>query len=794
MHNEKMPANPFRQETEKRTSAILNYIQRIVLKEYQPDPEREAELKKFFAKRLPRERADAIYEKLMAYTADKAAHVAAENKAIEEQEKNADKTAGKHEKRSRRPFEPDQDLLTEIKVLLEDAETKKIFSETYAEARMDAKEYRRSDLGREWHVLNEKIEKLEKEYEKVQQDLFTKRLTTRSSESSAKSRAERLAEALLKLNAEREDLRSLANRELTTQNTDAAAAFSFETLLNYKRQLQGQDKFVWLPSRKEIHADTIAALQNGRWPVLVGEAGTGKSKQADAAALTLTGYLPVKVGAKENMSTAELMGDLAIDPKTGGSFTLYGPVVRAFTGFEDSRQTRPAVSTGRVLRVDESGLMGKEPFATFKELRQVDAGDDLFGREVLPGATSIWTTNPVGSRYPGRRPLDPAMRREVAEIPVPYPDQSAEKPELYEFAIAALLDEDGHIQVTEKELAPAYEEKKELPDTDPRKKPFEDGSIPVAEDVLISDPADPHHGVLWRLVNAVKTLQDAFVRHNLVPSLRPPCELYVTTANDDTMTLGPTGSEELTLSSSTITLGELASWMQGYKDRLQKQNKDFQVGAFSDWIALKLKTYLKQADSGDRAKIKAIFDYYHLLEKGPDLTDTKPITPKRIGYLSPRVPRPFHVEQPAKTSEAVAPSMEMRTISEAREILTKQLILEDGSTVMVAENSVEIGPADESVPVVIGQQFRLNGRDYTFVGIVEEDGNQHNGKLVGKVAGEELHAIFEPEQVDRGVFVYNTDLLLEDISTIPEMMKACWATTCENNQENNPEKVPAPTW
>ena len=109
-----------------------------------------------------------------------------------------------------------------------------------------------------------------------------------------------------------------------------------------------------------------------------------------------------------------MLEDLAVD-QTGGSYKEYGPLMQAFTGFEDSRQKTPSYPTGRICDFEESGRLGPRAYSIIKEARGLTTGDPLNGKPVLPGAGAIWTTNPVGPRYPDRRAPDPAMRRELAE-------------------------------------------------------------------------------------------------------------------------------------------------------------------------------------------------------------------------------------------------------------------------------------------------------------------------------------------------------------------------------------------
>lgn len=739
-----------------------------------PDPDKEKVLREYYATRSARDRANSVYDKLKALEADK-------KTALERGE----------------VFEPDADLIREIKVLSEDDTTRDLGSKTFTTARTEGKQYVRSAIGKEWHELNQHIERLEKEFIQVERDIFLKRLKTRSAVSSTESKATRLTKELLELKSKRDKLKSLSDRVHTPENTDAAAAFQFETLVRYADQLK--KGFVWLPTREKIHAETVAALQNGRWPVLIGEAGTGKSDQADAAAFELTGYLPTEIQCEKSTDKTALIADRGIDAATGGDYFIYGPMMSAYTGFEDSRQSKPACATGRIVRFDEAGYLGEKAYGILKGARQKQVGDDFYGHPVLPGATSIWTTNPVGPRYPGRHEVDPAMRREIANIHVDYPDQSADNPETYEFMLTALLDQNHHIEVAKEELAPAYE-KQELADEE--KKPLQDGRIPMAKDVLIEDTTDTKHGALWRLANAVKTLQNAFIYGNTKPEMIPADALRFTEDDKGNITLGGTGGEVLTLSTTTITFGELKSWMSGFSNRLQKQNEAYQVDTFSAWIALKLKTYLKQVDVADREKIKAIFETHHLFDHTNDLTNAPPITPKEIGYLSPRVPRPLHLklpEPPPKDPEAPPSAKEAPPSLEALPVTTKQVIIEGGATVTIIEGryldtTLHAEEGDETGVINLGRRFRIKDNDYTFAGIVEQKDCLDNGKLVGKPAnGEEIYNVFTPEQVDRGVFVSDTDSLIEDINgSIKDAMQTHWEKICKNNSTNNPDELVMP--
>ena len=212
-----------------------------------------------------------------------------------------------------------------------------------------------------------------------------------------------------------------------SENTDFAAIVSYEQLSGYHEQLN-KDGFVWLPSRNEIQRKIVNALLNHRWPVLIGESGTGKSHQANAAAMELTGYGPTKVACSSKTGEIDLIKDIAMDRETGGSYEAYGSLMNAFTGYENSMQEDSAFPTGRIIRFDEAYRMPHDGsgYSIIKEARQLRPGDMFYGKKVLPGASAIWTTNPPGTRYPDRYVPDSAMRRELAEISVPYPEMSDE--------------------------------------------------------------------------------------------------------------------------------------------------------------------------------------------------------------------------------------------------------------------------------------------------------------------------------------------------------------------------------
>lgn len=721
---------------EKIARLISRYIEtRVIGKNKSAGEDEEKEIKEYYASMDPKEKADTLYSKLMAYMLDK--QVEAENK------KEAKIKGEKFEQEESDPY-----LISEIKTLYEDKDVKKLIPDSYGEARVDEHKLRSSELAMLWQNISKEINEMEEKYKKLEQDLHLKRISGHGQISSAESRMARLAEKITAGENRKNEIESLKGLDKLAENTDVAANIQYEKLKQYKKQLD--EGFVWLPSRKKIHRETVSAILNHRWPVLIGEAGTGKSDQADAAAIELTGNPPTEIECESITGEKQLIKDVAIDPKTGGSYEEYSPLMRAYTGYDNSAEKEPAVKTGRIARFDESGRLGSKAYAIIKKVRQKKQGDDFYGRKVLSGAGAIWTTNPPGQRYPGRYAPDPALRRELAEIKVLYPEMSKENPELYEFMLTALFDENNQVRAAKNELAPAYE-RKEIPED--TRNVLDDGNVIVAKDEIIEDITDKKHGALWRFAGAIKALQESFVYGNSETEKYPDTLLRFKEDDDGNIEIINEGGELLTLSTSTVTLGEISSWMSGFNERRQKQDPDFRVDTFTEWLNFKIKTYLKQADKADKAKIEAIFKHFHFLEDSlPDVKQAKPLTPKEIGYLSPRVPRPVHIEKPVRAGEK-QDEAEQDQGKEAEEHKTDMVVLENGKRVLMKINDFTSAlGGKELLKVALGRKFIVNNEKFSFAGVVEDEKSEHNGKPIGRLASEEeLHRVFSEEELDFGI-------------------------------------------
>lgn len=698
-------------------------------------------LRKQFAEYFTvRERSELLYEKVVAYIKTRQTLV---------REKQGEETEQK-------PESVDPYLVAEINALWQDAHVQEKFTKKYAESRQSFEDAKTNPFGRELDQIDKSIDRLEADHEQVVQKLFLKTAGDRADvESSLKSKAAFLSRQLNAMRQRKGQLLSLErgidvageakSKEVlpTPEVTDTLALEQYKQLREYRDQ--AKEGFVWLPHFKRIKQEIINHLQNGRWPSLVGEAGTGKSELADAAAVALTGEMPTHVACDSRTSVQDILVDKHIEH--GSSYEVYGPAMQAATGYENSLEEKPSVAHGRIVRFDEWGRLGERVYSKIKELRQLRAGKLLEGKKVLPGFAAIMTTNPPGSRYPNRTKPDAAMRREIGEIAVDYPPQSNQDPEVYEFMLQALMDQNYHINAAKQELSPFYDQKR----FDPTRQVEIDAKRKgVAQDELLENPTDPKHGVLWRLSFAIRELQNAFNYGNRV-DIPETALRFKEGANGqlEVVKAGDTGGEQLTLSNTTITLGELAKMMSGFNERYSKDDPDFHTKTLTEWVQYKLRLFLEQTDADDREKVRAIFNHYRLFDAPPDIKHADPLTPRDIGYLSPRVKRPLVIETVTGTAQAQEPKRERTRNLETLNTWTAILTDQTEAKYIPGENW-RFQKQGKPIDVRSGTSFTLNGERYIFAGRIEDPTSAHNGKLIAKLANEDLYEAFTKEQIEQG--------------------------------------------
>ncbi len=795
-------------ELDRRKQGISRYVNEWVLGKNKGT---DVDLKDSFKDFSPREKAEILRDKLRAYYAT---DVLIRREKYSIKEENGIKKRIENPDYKGEPVSPY--LISEIKALWEDQKAQELFVESYAGEKFDRKIRESSELWQKWQDTNETISDTREAYEAEARQLFLKKLRRPDQISDAQGRSGQFARELIDLKREKDLITHLEGLPHSPENTDIAAFIMFDTLLRYRKQL---DKgFVWLPSREDIHNQIIASLQNGRWPVLRGEAGTGKSEQADAAILALTDEQPTYIKCGSNTGEHDLIGGDAVDHVTGGSYKEYGPPVRAATGYigyEDLRKINPEYNTGRGVRFDESGRLGNKGYSVIKELRQkrfatpediekwknrqslleelkkrpatpedneklkkyaVEAAKLLEGKPVLPGFCAVFTTNPEGVRYPDRSEPDPALRRELSYITVDYPEMTVEDPELYEFMLSTLMDHNKHIHVAKNELSPAYEKvhmKGVL-----KGMRLDDGREIISEEKLIADPTDKEHGALYRLAFALRSLQDAFNYGNMTDI--PDTALRYNTNAAGKIEIVPLGGDPLTLSSSTITLGEIKSWMKGFNERRLKDDPSYQVDTLTQFIQMKLKGYVTQADDADKEKIQTIFEHFHLFNAPPDIKDEEIISKKEIGYLSPRVPRPVDL-----APLGGATYKEQTAVPEQKMYEDIQCVRENGSSTKALLKPLEFEKDGKKVHLKNGRRFLIGTDKFRFVGLTE-DGDSAVVMIDTGHKDEALHKILDIKELrEKGEFknqIEDAKELYGEDFLGPEAVKGTWGVELSDDE------------
>jgi len=722
-------ADPRKAELQKRQQGMRNYIEKRVLTPEALD--NKVNLDGNFDDLSPRERADLLYEKLMSR--DQAL------KAIqEEQRKNSDQT----------PEPIDTYLTSEIDVLWSDPETQNVFLDRYSEARMDAKAYRLSELGGEYSTVNQAITDVEGQYRDLSKELFLGQVTRPDKLSSARGKASALAKRLIELRDKQQHIIDLEDVPHIPENTDVAAMIMYDTLTKYHQE--AQEGFVWLPSRRELHQKVKDVIRSGKFPFLIGPPGTGKSSQVNTVSIELTGEPAVKIPCNSGLSEEGLIAKRDFrDNQTG--YDYEGCIAEAYTGYRKSGDTTRVCDHGKIALLDEmSELSIDRALAAIKGTALARPGKPFYRyiqQPTLPGSGLIGASNvPI---------QDERLDREFSRIPTDYFEMTKKNPELYEFMCSLLLQHEGNLPVNILELAPKYQ-RVEIANGEV----MPDGRRIIARQDLVTDQTDKDHGTLYRFAYAVRALQDAYIygskfneKHLANTAIyfeyatSGTGEIRITKYIPDLKekdALKDISGERLTLSSgaSTLTAEIIAKWMNGFTTRMQSDNPKEHVGSLSEWIKLKLEDHIAQTSIEDGEKIRAIFDHFHLFDERKVPAVSSPLTPKDIGYLSPRVIRPDVLTEPKDKKPGKLP-VEKPVQTEYKDILCK---FEDEQNRLVNPTPMEIDKKGKKISVKSGTSFILDGQKYKYIGYFE-------GKVVVDT-GEGLHRLIDQGDVwEKGVFI-----------------------------------------
>ncbi len=668
---------------------------------------------------------------------------------------------------------PDTGLLNRIRFLWNDESTKRLYLDTYSEARVDEKTFRLSDMGTQLTQKGNEIAALEEEYKKNKQALVLKTVTRPTAVAATRANLELAAGDLTRAISDREKVIALEGYELTSENTDVAAKVMFDTLMRYHTEAEAG--FAWLPSRRKLHQQILDVIEgSGKAPLLIGPPGTGKTSQLDAVAQELTGSTAIRIPCNSTLGDEGLVAKR--DVKGGeGAYDYEGCIAEAYTGFRHSNDGEPAHEHGRMVNLDEiSQLNLEKALGPLKDIRQAKDGKPLnryVRRPVLPGAGLSATSNlPI---------TDERLDREFGRVPTNYFEMNEGNPELYEFMVSRLLSSDKSFPIISKtELEPAYEK---IDVFDGSK--VKDGRVIIGKEELKTDPTDTDHGILYRLSYAIRALQDSYIHGSkfnekhlantaLYHSIDDAGNVAITGYDADLKAGGGASASgemlRLTSGASTLTPEIISRWMKGFQSRMSSKNPKDHTKTLTAWIQLQLENHIAQTSPDDGERIRAILDYFHLFDAAPvDAGDSKPLTPKDVGYLSPRVPRPLHVETPVP--EAVAQSTETKDSAKPVELYTMiEVSLEDGGTARVRKGKQSLRTKVSSeLAVGAKTRFLVDGADYSFAGTLED-----GGKPVGSFLEEpDLHKIFTSEQVEKGIVDFSFQKLEKYVEFLCEMPK-----------------------
>lgn len=647
-------------------------------------------------------------------------------------------------------------ILAEIKALWSDAEVKKQYLSRYAEAKVDAKLFYLNETGLRFRTIDKEIKEGQSKYESIVRSIRQNEGASSDKILSFRRQRDQLMRKITKDKQERRDIFDMKEKDGTLPplevNTDVVANIEYDKIVDWSKQ--AKEGFVWMDALDETKIRILDMVSNYRMPILIGESRVGKSELSRSTFLSLTGYEPEVIPCDSQTSEADIIGLQGIDPKTGGDTIRFGKAAFAATGYEYSTQETPTLTKARGVLFDEIyRLNPQKGFSAVKSFRQWRTGRNIYGKPILPNAFGIGTTNPPGIRYPNHHKPEVALQEEFGEIRLDYLPNTAEDPQGYLFILAELMDKNGLIPISKKELALAYETK-EL--QKPNNFPDEESNFQYeySEEQLILDNTDKRHGFVWRLACAARSIQDAFNFGNPGSGIEVKDDSLRYQTKDGKINVSKDTNDEVITLNSTINAGEIAQWCQAFRDRFGLENETFHTETLTAFMQSKLESFVNQIpDEEDRDKMRAIMGYYHLFDAPPSVSNQEPPTPKEIGYLSPRVPRPIKITKIPKKPEEDVPSNEPilpeKTVPKEVELNTDtEIVLESGETILIKEDPVEFTDSDNKIVKLFPHlSFTFANEKVVYGGIPTD--SQYDGKVaINIIPGRKDEALYKLVSID----------------------------------------------
>ncbi len=205
-----------------------------------------------------------------------------------------------------------------------------------------------------------------------------------------------------------------------------------------------QDRFAETPSRKKYLEKIERYWAEGKKVLLTGETGTGKTEIIKHASNKLFGVNPESVTGHQDLSIYELLGKTGFQVQVGDVFRP-APLIRAMIGRDGKGQP---FLFDEIDRAPNQSVMG---IKTILNARSGEKGvkvqtDTAGSFNVGPDYAVAATANIKSEKYITATELDPAIVR-VFDAPMDIDYMPAY--EVYDLALASLMDKRGGVPLTE---------------------------------------------------------------------------------------------------------------------------------------------------------------------------------------------------------------------------------------------------------------------------------------------------------------------------------------------------------